>query len=107
MPAMPVTTEIVDDVAVALAAAGASAPISRRRQFEVMTFGERRVTISDRLLPGGGSTVVRVFTEDPEVHVGFRIETWNGVIQAEASFSNMPASVVAAAIMAAFDLAEG
>lgn len=104
---LPTTTAIVDDVAAALASAGAAAPISRRRQFEVMTFGERRVTITDRLLEGGGSTVVRVFTEDPEGHVGFRIEAWNGVVQAEASFSNMPASVVAAAIMAAFDLAEG
>ena len=107
MPVMPVTTDIVDAVAVALASAGAAAPISRRRQFEVVSFGERRVTISDRLLEGGGSTVVRVWTEDPEVHVAFAIQTWNGVTQAEASFSNMPASVVAAAIMAAFDLAEG
>ncbi len=52
----------------------------------------------------GGELVVRIFSRDPEVDVSLQVESWSGVIAAEASFSNMPADVVAAAVLSALEL---
>lgn len=51
-----------------------------------------------------GELMVRVFSQDPEVNVSFQIESWERGLLGEASFSNMPADVVAAAIVAALEL---
>lgn len=51
-----------------------------------------------------GALMVRVFSLDPEVDVRFQVEEWDRGLVGEASFSNMPAAVVAAAIVAALEL---
>lgn len=60
----------------------------------------------DRVLirNASGDLVVRLFSRDPEVDVSFEVETWGTQISAEASFSNMPADVIAAAIVSALKL---
>lgn len=90
---LPTPPAVVVDVA--------NAVVALRPALDVIGVSERGVTIA------GLSTleyVIRVSTQDPECHVAFSVQTWNGCISSEASFSNMPADVVAAAIVAAFEL---
>ena len=79
----------------------ASAVISARPSLEPL-LGSTRGHV--RFANPAGDRMVRIFSQDPEVDVTFQVETWERGLVAEASFSNMPADVVAAAIVAALEL---
>jgi hypothetical protein len=51
-----------------------------------------------------GELMVRIFSLDPEVDVRFQVESWERGLVGEAAFSNMPADVIAAAIVSALEL---
>lgn len=84
---------LVDEVAAAVLAARPEADVSAARTAGMVLVRHE-----------GGELVVRIFSRDPEVDVSLQVETWAGQLNAEASFSNMPASVVAAAVLAALEL---